>query len=80
MFVCLYVCLFVCLFVCMFVCLYVCLFVCLFFMHSVPVRARAAKLCMAHPWVQGKVKTGSTGPREGKPPQFSKNCGKFSDF
>jgi hypothetical protein len=27
-------------------------------MHSVPVRARAAKLCMAHPWVQGKVKPG----------------------
>jgi hypothetical protein len=25
------------------------LFVCFFFTHSVPVRARAAKLCMAHP-------------------------------
>jgi hypothetical protein len=51
------------------------LFVCLFFMHSVPVRARAAKLCMAHPWVKGKVKTGSTGPRGGEggtPPVFKK--------
>ena len=41
------------------------LFVCLFFMHSVPVRARAAKLCMVHPWVQEKVKTGSAGARGG---------------
>jgi hypothetical protein len=39
---------------------------------------------MAHPWVQGKVKTESAGPREGwrkspLPPVF-KNGGKFSDF
>ena len=41
----------------------VCLFVCLFFIRSVPVRASAAKLCMAYPYIQGKVKTGSAQPK-----------------
>ena len=53
-------------------------------MHSVPVRARAAKLCMVHPWVQEKVKTGSAGARGGweSPPlpHFQKMLENFSDF
>ena len=63
--------------------LFVCLFVCLFFMQSVPVRARAAKLCMVHPWVQEKVKTGSAGARGGwetPPPHFQKMMQNFSNF
>jgi hypothetical protein len=55
----------------------------LFFMHSVPVRARTAKLCMAHTWVQGNVKTGLVRPRGllgGIPPSFRKIGEIFYDF
>jgi hypothetical protein len=57
------------------------LFVCLFFMHSVPVRARAAKLCMASLGPgEGQDGVGATEGGVWNPTEFSKNRRIISDF
>lgn len=51
------------------------MFVCRFFLHLVFVTASAIKLCIACPFVQGKVEMESLQPRDGwhSSIQFSEN-------